>query len=153
MPLTVKYSETYNDALIALAAATQRPASVVNVAGVYAIRVDLEYSRYVIAANTPHGLSDDPEAEGSWLVRIFQACGDSTPDELLTHTTHVWLIDAFDSALEQLEADGNKILADADFGDISRFEGSTASATAEGIGVVALGDDSAHVEAIPAPLS
>lgn len=32
MPLTKKYSQTYNDALIALATVTQRPANVVNVA-------------------------------------------------------------------------------------------------------------------------
>jgi hypothetical protein len=123
------YSETYNDALTALAAVTQRPANVVNLAGIYAIRVELEYNRYVIAANTPHGLSDDPESEGSWLVRIFQAHNDGAPDELLTDATHAWLVDAFDYALAQLEAGGNKILADADFGDISRSEGPTIPGT------------------------
>lgn len=86
-------------------------------------------------------------------MQIFQAHGDDTPDELLTRATHVWLIDAFDSALEQLEAVGNKILADADFGDISRSEGTTASATAEGLGLIALGEDAAHTEAIPTPLN
>lgn len=44
MPLTKKFSEMYDDALVALAAASQRPAAVVNVDGQYAIRVDLEYT-------------------------------------------------------------------------------------------------------------
>lgn len=149
MPLTVKYSQTYGDALTALAAVTRRPVNVVNLAGMYAIRVELEYNRYVVATNTPHGLSDDPEIEGSWLVRIFQTNADDALDELLTAATQVWLIDAFDSALEQLEADGNKILADADFGDISRSEGAIVSPTGEGLGLVTLGEDGAHAEAVP----
>ncbi|MDV6271838.1 hypothetical protein [Rhodococcus globerulus] len=123
MPLRGKYSEKYNDALIALAAASQRPANVVNLAGEYAIRVDLEYNRYVVATNTPQGLSGEPDASGSWLVRIFQSGNDDAPHELLTEATDQWLIDAFDSALEHLEADGNKIEADVDFGDIGRSEG------------------------------
>lgn len=40
MPLTKKFSALYEDALVALAAASERPASVVNVNGHYAIRVD-----------------------------------------------------------------------------------------------------------------
>jgi hypothetical protein len=122
MPLTVKYAEIYNDALIALAAATQRPANIVNLADAYAIRVDLEYNRYVLATNTPQGLSNEPGVSGTWLVRFFQADIDGAPDELLTEATDQWLIDAFDSALASLEADGNKIVAEADFGDISRSE-------------------------------
>ncbi|WP_233364094.1 hypothetical protein [Rhodococcus globerulus] len=65
MPLRGKYSEKYNDALIALAAVSQRPANVVDLAGEYAIRVDLEYNRYVVATNTPQGLSGEPDASGS----------------------------------------------------------------------------------------
>lgn len=125
MPLTMKYAEIYNDALIALAAATQRPANVVNLTGSYAIRVDLEYNRYVVATNTPHGLSNEPDASGTWLVRFFQVDTDGASDELLTEATNQWLIDAFDSALASLEADGKKIVADADFGDISRSESAT----------------------------
>ncbi|NMM85588.1 hypothetical protein B2J88_14615 [Rhodococcus sp. SRB_17] len=127
MPLTVKHSETYNDALIALAAATHRPASVVNVAGDYAIRVDLEYNRYVVATNTRLGLSDEPESSDSWRVRFIQANIAGESDQLLAEASHQWLIDAFDSALESLEADGNKIVADANFGDISRSETSTSA--------------------------
>ncbi|NRI69842.1 hypothetical protein FEZ60_30450 [Rhodococcus sp. MS16] len=123
MPLRGKYSEKYNDALIALAAASQRPANVVNLAGEYAIRVELEYSRYVVATNTPGGLADEPDASGTWLVRIFHAGNDDAPHELLTEATDQWLIDAYDSALRHLKADGNTIEADADFGDISRSEG------------------------------
>lgn len=62
MPLTKKFSEMYDDALTALAAASQRPANVVNVEGHYAIRVDLEYNRYVLATNAPRGLWDEPDA-------------------------------------------------------------------------------------------
>ncbi|WP_233365742.1 hypothetical protein [Rhodococcus globerulus] len=119
MPLTMKYSAKYNDALIALAAATQRPANIVNIAGDYAIRVDLEYNRYAIATNTRRGLSDDPDASGTWLVRFFQTDIDGASDQLLAEATRQWLVDAFDSALQHLEALGNKIAADADFGGIS----------------------------------
>ncbi|TSD50424.1 hypothetical protein FFI94_016785 [Rhodococcus sp. KBS0724] len=125
MPLTSKYSETYNDALIALAAATQRPANVVNLAGGYAIRVDLEYNRYVLATNTPLGLSDEIYGTGPWLVRIFQTQSSVLPDELLAEATDEWLVDAFDSVIGQLEADGKKIVADANFGDVSHSETST----------------------------
>ncbi|MCJ0906341.1 hypothetical protein [Rhodococcus sp. ARC_M6] len=122
MPLTVKYSEKYNDALIALATVTHRPANIVNIADDYAIRVDLEYNRYAIATNTLRGLSDDPDANGTWLVRFFQSSTDVEQDQLLAEATHQWLIDAFDCALERLEAKGNTIVADADFGDISRSD-------------------------------
>lgn len=111
--------------MIALAAATQRPANVVNLAGDYAIRVDLEYSRYVLATNTARGLPDGTCVAGSWLVRIFQSQNGGLSDELLANATDEWLIDAFDSALGNLEADGRKIFADADFGDVSLSEQST----------------------------
>ena len=45
MPLTKKFSEMYDDALTALAAASQRPSGIVNVYGHNAIRVDLGYNR------------------------------------------------------------------------------------------------------------
>jgi hypothetical protein len=111
--------------LIALAAATQRPANVVNLAGGYAIRVDLEYNRYVLATNTPLGLSDEIYGTGPWLVRIFQTQSSVLPDELLAEATDEWLVDAFDSVIGQLEADGKKIVADANFGDVSHSETST----------------------------
>jgi hypothetical protein len=120
MPLTKKYSQIYNDALIALAAVTHRPANIVNLAGVYAIRVDLEYNRYLLATNTARGLSDEPDASGSWTVRIFDTDIESVPDALLAEATDSWLVDAFDTALTQLESGGNKIVADADFGYLGR---------------------------------
>lgn len=58
MPLTKKFSAIYGDALVALGVASQRPSTVVNVDGHYAIRVDLEFNRYVLAANSPRGLGD-----------------------------------------------------------------------------------------------
>jgi hypothetical protein len=122
MPLTKKYSKIYNDALIALAAVTQRPANIVNLAGFYAIRVDLEYNRYLLATNTDRGLSDEPDTTGSWTVRIFQADIESVPDALLTEAADSWLVDAFDSALAHLESGGNKIVADADFGYLGRTD-------------------------------
>ena len=94
MPLTMKYSETYNDALIALAAATHRPANVVNLFGEYAIRVDLEYNRFLLATNTAAGLSDRPDNGESWLVRFFQSENTDTPDRLLAEASHQWLVDA-----------------------------------------------------------
>lgn len=124
MPLTVRYAEKYNDALMALAAVTHRPANIVNVAGSYAIRVDLEYNRYVLATNTHQGLTDEPAFSDRWLVRFFQTSTDGLSDGLLSEATHQWLIDAFDSALESLEVDGKKIVADANFGDINRTEAS-----------------------------
>ncbi|MGW6658789.1 hypothetical protein [Rhodococcus sp. NPDC055024] len=122
MPLTMKYSETYNDALIALAAATHRPANVVNLFGEYAIRVDLEYNRYLLATNTVAGLSDQPDLGDLWLVRFFQSELTDTPDQLLAEASHQWLVDALDTALEQIERAGNKIVADADFGDPARTD-------------------------------
>lgn len=117
MPLTKKFSALYNDALVALAAASQRPATVVNVDGHYAIRVDLEYNRYVLAANSPRGLWDEPDASGSWRVRIVQSDDDGA-DVVLAEAEKPWLIDAFDAAVGQLESDGHAIVADADFGPI-----------------------------------
>lgn len=108
----------YQDALVALAAASQRPVNVVNLDGIYAIRVDLEYNRHVLATNSPEGLWDEPDISGSWWVRIVQTDEDGTGDALLSEATNPWLIDAFDSAVEQLESGGNKIVADAEYGDI-----------------------------------
>ncbi|WP_251014221.1 hypothetical protein [Rhodococcus qingshengii] len=66
MPLTKKFSALYDDALIALAAASERPAAVVNIDGRYAIRVDLEYNRHVLATNSPRGLGGRTRCQ--WIV-------------------------------------------------------------------------------------
>lgn len=50
-------------------------------------------------------------------MRIFQAGEDDT-DTLLAEVKKPWLIDAFDSAVEYLEACGNIIVADAEFGSL-----------------------------------
>lgn len=129
MPLTKKFSEMYDDALTALAAASQRPAAVVNVDGQYAIRVDLEYNRYVLATNSARGLWDEPDASGSWWVHIVQTCDDNT-ETSLAQAQKPWLIDAFDAAIDQLESEGHVIAADADFGAIAHADaGSPPSGT------------------------
>jgi len=115
MPLTKKFSALYDDALVALAAASERPATVVNMDGRYAIRVDLEYNRHVLATNSPRGLGDEPDASGSWWVRIVQT-DDAGNDLVLTEAQKPWLIDAFDAAIGQLESEGHVIVADVDFG-------------------------------------
>ena len=117
MPLTKKFSALYNDALIALAAASERPATVVNIDGRYAIRVDLEYNRHILATNSARGLGDEPDVSGSWWVRIVQT-DDAGSDRLLTQAQKPWLIDAFDAAIGQLESEGHAIAADVDFGAI-----------------------------------
>ncbi len=117
MPLTKKFSALYEDALIALAAASERPATVVNIDGRYVIRVDLKYNRHILATNSPRGLGDEPDASGSWWVRIMQT-DDAGGDLVLTQAQKPWLIDAFDAAIDQLESDGHTIAADMDFGAI-----------------------------------
>ncbi|MDF3319719.1 hypothetical protein ACIGKR_32255 [Rhodococcus qingshengii] len=121
MPLTKKFSDMYDDALVAMAAASQRPAAVVNVDEHYAIRVDLEYGRYVLATNSPRGLWDEPDASGTWMVRIVQT-GDGGRETLLAQVQKPWLIDAFDAAIDRLELEGHVITADADFGAIHRTD-------------------------------
>ncbi|WP_182263145.1 hypothetical protein [Rhodococcus sp. UFZ-B548] len=121
MPLTKKFSQMYDDALAALAAASQRPAAVVNVEGHYAIRVDLEYNRCVLATNSPRGLWDEPDASGSWWVRIMQI-GDVGTDTLLSQAQKPWLIDAFDAAIDRLESGGHAIVADVEFGAVAHAD-------------------------------
>ena len=124
MPLTKKFSEMYDDALVALAAASQRPAVVVNLDGQYAIRVDLEYGRYVLATNSPRGLWDEPDVSGSWWVRIVQT-GDGGREMLLAQAQKPWLIDAFDAAVDHLECGGHAVVADLDFGAIDHTDART----------------------------
>lgn len=133
MPLTTQFARMYNDALIALATATHRPANVVNVAGNYCIRVDFEYNRYLIAGNTGAGLSDQRGSE-IWSIRIYEADASSSDDRLLAEASHQWLVDAYDAAWEALEAEGNRIEADADFSDRHRLEGTPAQGVAQDSG-------------------
>ncbi|MGG7105071.1 hypothetical protein [Rhodococcus sp. 24CO] len=40
-----------------------------------------------MATNTLRGLSDDPDASGTWLVRFFQTDIDGASDHLLVEAT------------------------------------------------------------------
>lgn len=71
----------------------------------------------MLAANSPRGLWDEPDASASWRVRIVQADDDGA-GVVLTEAEKPWLIDAFDAAIGQLQSDGNAIVADADFGAV-----------------------------------
>ena len=119
MPRSREYAAHYADALTALAAATHRPANVVNTGDGYAIRVDFEYSRYLLATNhADGGLNDDVSAVDRWVVRIFQDVTDAAP-ELLVETEAEWLVDAFDRAIRDLGRGKNRIVADLELGELS----------------------------------
>ncbi|RDI35541.1 hypothetical protein DEU38_10117 [Rhodococcus sp. AG1013] len=118
MPRTQEHADRYTDALIALAAATHRPANVVNTAGRYAIRVDFEFNRYVLATNAEDGLTNDIDAIEAWHVAFFQQSHSVTEDELLAEAENEWLADAFDQALDTLRNSGKWIESDAKFGEL-----------------------------------
>ncbi|MCA1004554.1 hypothetical protein LCL87_02380 [Rhodococcus hoagii] len=118
MPRTQEHVDRYNDALIALAAATHRPANIVNIIDRYAIRVDFEFNRYVLATNSDDGLTSDVDAIEAWHVAFFQQSDDEAADELLAEAEHEWLADAFDQALDALRCSVNWIDSDAKFGEL-----------------------------------
>ncbi|WP_430335753.1 hypothetical protein [Rhodococcus sp. ACT016] len=119
MPRTREYADRYADALTVLAAATHRPANVVNTGGGYAIRVDFEYNRYLLATDhAVEGLSGDTTAASHWVVRFYQDSAD-TDAELLVTAEHEWLVDAFDRAMAELGRTGNWIDADLKLGELS----------------------------------
>lgn len=119
MPRTQEHADRYDDALIALAAATHRPANIVNTAGRYAIRVDFEFNRYVLATNSVDGLTGDVDAIEAWHVAIFQGA-DAAVDELLADAEHEWLADAFDQAIDALRRSGKWIDSDVKFGELTK---------------------------------
>ncbi|CAM2775832.1 Immunity protein 63 domain-containing protein [Prescottella defluvii] len=119
MPRKQEHADRYNDALVTLAAATHRPANIVDVADGYAIRVDFEFNRYVLATNDRGGLTSDVDAIEVWSVAFYQQC-DSAADELLAEASHEWLADAFDLALDSLRNSENWIDADAKFGELTK---------------------------------
>lgn len=110
MPLRRELAARYADALGALASATHRTATVVNIGGRYALRVELEYGRFVLAANTVEGLSRDPDAAGTWYVRI---CSGAEEDPTVLADAHGdWVIDAFDDAYSALRQSAHWIASD-----------------------------------------
>ncbi|AVP70207.1 hypothetical protein A5N78_09310 [Prescottella equi] len=119
MPRTREHADHYADALTALAAATHRPANVVNTGAGYAIRVDFEYNRFLLATNHEvDGLSDDHASVERWTVRFFQAVADGGAEELVSVECE-WLVDAFDRAIAELDRTGNRIEADMELGELS----------------------------------
>lgn len=120
MPRRREHAARYADALAALAEATHHPANVVNLDGRYAIRVDLAHNRFVLAANSMEGLSDDPDTSGTWLIRICQE--DAGAPLVLASACDPLLIDAFDSALETLQHSSDWIPSDAEFDEFAREE-------------------------------
>ncbi|PTR30648.1 hypothetical protein C8K36_102501 [Rhodococcus sp. OK519] len=120
MPRTQELAYRYNDALTALAAATHRPANIVNIVGRYAIRVDFEFNRYVLATNAGDGLTTDVDAVEAWHVAFFQQVDGDAADALLAQAEHEWLADAFDQALHILRHSVNWIDSDAKFGELAK---------------------------------
>lgn len=126
MPRTQEHTARYTDALIALAAATHRPANIVNLHDRYAIRVDFEFNRYVLATNSEDGLTSDVDAIEAWHVAFFQL-SEGAADELLAEAEDEWLADAFDQALDCLRRSTNWIDSDAKFGELAKLPVGVAS--------------------------
>ncbi|NKS74000.1 hypothetical protein GS531_17410 [Rhodococcus hoagii] len=114
MPRTQEHAARYADALTALAAATHRPTNVVNIGGEYAIRVDFAFGMYVLATNTEHGLSSDPDAGTSgWCDSSSRPRTTTRGDVELVRARHEWLADAFDLVIAELISTGKWISSDA----------------------------------------
>lgn len=119
MPRTREHADHYADALTVLATATHRPANVVNTGAGYAIRVDFEYNRYLLATDhVVDGLSGAASAASRWVVRFYQDSADSDAEVLVT-AEREWLVDAFDLAIVELGRTGNWIDADLKLGELS----------------------------------
>ncbi|OQQ32017.1 hypothetical protein A6411_09280 [Prescottella equi] len=100
MPLTREHTERYADALVAMATATQRPANIVNLGGTYAIRVEFELGRYLLATNADGDLATTADGgPGTWTVKFF-----GSADVPLASADREWLVDAFDAVVGELRA-------------------------------------------------
>lgn len=120
MPRRQEHADRYADALTALAAATHRPTNIVNIGGEYAIRVDFAFGMYVLATNTEHGLSSDPDARDIWFVRFFEQAPDGAgTDTELAVARHEWLADAFDLLIAEMVHTGKWVSSDAMFHEIA----------------------------------
>ena len=105
MPLTQEHTARYNDARMALAAATHRPADIVNLGGTYAIRVEFELDRYLLATNAGGDLSTEKDGgDGWWTIRFFGRIDGA--HELLAAASGEWLVDAFDTVMAELRSSG-----------------------------------------------
>src|SRR6476620_10570181 len=116
MPLTAEHTARYSDALMTLALAAHRPATVVNTGAGYAVRVDFERSIHLLATNAPGDLSSDPDAQSPWVVRFFQRQPDAEITQLV-EVTGEWLADAFDQALAVMPIAGVADDLDAESGE------------------------------------
>lgn len=103
MPRRPEFTGRYTDALYALEVSTQRGARVENLGGQYALRVDFELGRYLLATNADAviGLADD-DADAPWRVRFFDGALDEAPAVLIADRSAAWLIDAYDAAVGDL---------------------------------------------------
>lgn len=118
MPRKQEHADRYSDALAALSAATHRPTNVVNHGDDYAIRVDFAFNRFLLATNTPVGLSDDPDAAEGWIVRFCET--HETGVRVLAEAHHDWLVDAFDEVFETVDKAGQWIESDAQLGELTQ---------------------------------
>ena len=118
MPLRREFAAHYADALQALASATHRPATVVNIGGRYMLRVELEYGRFILAANTVEGLSRDPDSANMWHVRV--CTGPEDAPTVLADAHGDWVIDAFDDAYSALQGSTHWIASDLQRGALGK---------------------------------
>ena len=103
MPRRPEFTGRYTDALHALEVSTERGARVENIDGQYALRVDFELGRYLLATNTDElvGLADE-DAGRPWRVRFFDGALADGPSNLVADRSAAWLIDAYDAAVADL---------------------------------------------------
>ncbi|MET9328851.1 hypothetical protein [Tsukamurella sp. NPDC003166] len=103
MPRRPEFTGRYADALHALEASTERLARAENIGGQYALRVDFELGRYLLATNTDEvvGLADE-DAGAPWRVRFFDGALTDGPSTLVADRSAAWLIDAYDAAAADL---------------------------------------------------
>ncbi|GAB3132727.1 hypothetical protein GCM10027289_21380 [Tsukamurella serpentis] len=93
----------YTDALRALEVSTQREARVEKVGEHFALRVDFELGRYLLATTTEQFAGNgDGDAGTPWRVRFFDGALDDGDDVLIADRSGAWLIDAYDAALADL---------------------------------------------------
>ncbi|WP_143153732.1 hypothetical protein [Rhodococcus rhodnii] len=102
-PRETPAQDALSDAVRALTVASERPARITPSGEV---RVDFEFSRYVLAREVDHEESSAADAGRPWLVRVFRAVSGRTSDIELASATAPWLVDAFDAAYTALDTPG-----------------------------------------------